>query len=179
MFLTHDQIREWGWRIPFVIGALLAVVAAIMRRHLQETDAFEEMQKSTKPRESSIRALMQLSARSAAGRRPDAGGTAAFYTYTTYMQKFLKLSVGLTDNQVTLVTASSLIFAMCLQPIYGMISDRIGRKWLLIGFGVFGTLFTMPLLTTLQDTKSAFARVPADLRRLDDRVRLHVDQRAW
>ena len=77
------------------------------------------------------------------------GGTAAFYTYTTYMQKFLKLSVHLTDDQTTLVTAGSLLFALLLQPIYGAISDKIGRKWLLIGFGAAGTLFTIPLLTAL------------------------------
>jgi MHS family alpha-ketoglutarate permease-like MFS transporter len=84
------------------------------------------------------------------------GGTTAFYTYTTYMQKFLKLSVGLTDNQTTLVTAGSLIFALFLQPIYGALSDRIGRKPLLIWFGVAGTLGTIPLLYSLQATKSAF-----------------------
>jgi MHS family alpha-ketoglutarate permease-like MFS transporter len=66
------------------------------------------------------------------------------------MQKFLKLSVGLTDDQTTMVTLSALIFGIVLQPIYGAISDRIGRKWLLIGFGVAGVLFTIPLLTSLQ-----------------------------
>jgi MHS family alpha-ketoglutarate permease-like MFS transporter len=66
------------------------------------------------------------------------------------MQKFLKLSVGLSDDQTTMVTGASLIFAMALQPIYGMISDVIGRKWLLIGFGVFGVLFTIPILNALQ-----------------------------
>jgi MFS transporter, MHS family, alpha-ketoglutarate permease len=85
-----------------------------------------------------------------------AGGTAAFYTYTTYMQKFLKLTVGLTDDQTTTVTAASLIFAMCLQPIYGAISDRIGRKWLLIAFGVTGVLFTIPILTSLQEARGPF-----------------------
>jgi MHS family alpha-ketoglutarate permease-like MFS transporter len=85
-----------------------------------------------------------------------AGGTTCFYTYTTYMQKFLKLSVGLTDNQTTLVSAASLVFALCLQPIYGAISDRIGRKPLLIWFGLMGTVFTIPLLRTLQATTTAF-----------------------
>jgi MHS family alpha-ketoglutarate permease-like MFS transporter len=70
------------------------------------------------------------------------------------MQKFLKLSVGLNDNQTTLVTAGSLVFALCLQPIYGALSDRIGRKALLIWFGVTGTIFTIPLLDSLQATKS-------------------------
>jgi len=83
------------------------------------------------------------------------GGTTAFYTYTTYMQKFLKLSVGLTPGQTTLVTAGALIFALCLQPLYGALSDRIGRKPLLIWFGLGGTLFTIPLLNALQATHSA------------------------
>jgi MHS family alpha-ketoglutarate permease-like MFS transporter len=82
------------------------------------------------------------------------GGTTAFYTYTTYMQKFLRLSVGLNDSQTTIVTAGSLIFALVLQPIYGAISDRIGRKPLLIWFGVMGTIGTIPLLDALQATRS-------------------------
>jgi len=152
VFLTNDQIREWGWRIPFVIGALLAVTALIMRRNLQETDAFEAA-KSVARRGGSLAALARHPREVALVVGLTAGGTAAFYTYTTYMQKFLKLSVGLTDDQTTMVTLASLVFGMVLQPIYGAISDRIGRKWLLIGFGVAGVLFTIPLLTTLQSVK--------------------------
>jgi MHS family alpha-ketoglutarate permease-like MFS transporter len=105
-------------------------------------------------RESSTRALMKYKREVLLVVGLTMGGTTAFYTYTTYMQKFLKLSVGLNDNQTTLVTAGSLIFALCLQPIYGALSDRIGRKALLIWFGVMGTLFTIPLLDSLQATKS-------------------------
>ena len=83
-----------------------------------------------------------------------AGGTAAFYTFTTYMQTFVKLSVGLTEDQTTLVIFGSLVFATLLQPLYGALSDRIGRKPLLIFFGVAGTLATIPILTTLKETKS-------------------------
>ena len=83
------------------------------------------------------------------------GGTTALYTYTTYMQKFLKLSGRLNDKQTTL-TGGSLIFALCLQPLYGALSDRIG-KWLFIWFGATGTVFTIPLLHTLQATKTALA----------------------
>ena len=66
------------------------------------------------------------------------------------MQKFLKLSVGLTDAQTTWVSAGTLVFAMILQPIYGALADRIGRRRLLLGIGVLGTLGTVPLLTTIQ-----------------------------
>ena len=149
VFLSPEEIRAWGWRIPFFIGAMLAVIALIMRRNLQETEAFEAAQK-TASRTSSLRALMKYPREVMLVVGLTAGGTAAFYTYTTYMQKFLKLSVGLTDDQTTLVTISSLVFGIILQPIYGAISDRIGRKWLLIAFGVCGVLFTIPLLTALQ-----------------------------
>jgi MHS family alpha-ketoglutarate permease-like MFS transporter len=152
VFLSSDEIRAWGWRIPFFIGALLSVIALVMRRHLQETEAFEAAQKIAK-RTSSLRALMKYPREILLVVGLTAGGTAAFYTYTTYMQKFLKLSVGLTDDQTTSVTLCSLVFGIILQPIYGAISDRIGRKWLLIAFGVSGVLFTIPLLTTLQTAK--------------------------
>jgi MHS family alpha-ketoglutarate permease-like MFS transporter len=158
VFLTNEELRAWGWRIPFVIGAMLAVIAAVMRRNLHETDDFVAAAAAGKlvKRESSIRALFRYPREVALVVGLTMGGTAAFYTYTTYMQKFLKLSVGLTDNQTTLVAASSLIFALILQPIYGTISDKIGRKWLLIGFGVSGTLFTIPILSALQATKSGW-----------------------
>lgn len=156
VFLTGDEIRAWGWRIPFFIGAALAVTALIMRRNLHETEAFEAAKKVAK-RTSSLRALAKFPREILLVVGLTAGGTAAFYTYTTYMQKFLKLSVGLTDDQTTLVTLCALVFGMLLQPIYGALSDRIGRKWLLIGFGVSGVLFTIPLLTTLQTVKTPFA----------------------
>ena len=105
------------------------------------------------------------------------GGTTAFYTYTTYMQKFLKLSVGLNDTQTTLVTAGSLIFALFLQPIYGALSDRIGRKTLLIWFGVTGTLCTIPLLYSLQAAKSALVAFLLICGGLADRGGLYLDQR--
>src|SRR5437667_2360250 len=153
VFLTADQLKAWGWRIPFLIGAMLAIIALAMRRNLHETDAFIEARKPQR-RESSVRALAKYPREILLVVGLTMGGTTAFYTYTTYMQKFLKLSAGLNDNQTTLVTAGSLIFALCLQPIYGTLSDRIGRKALLIWFGVMGTLFTIPLLDALQATKS-------------------------
>jgi MHS family alpha-ketoglutarate permease-like MFS transporter len=156
IFLTNDQIRSWGWRIPFFVGALLALIALFMRRTLHETDAFKAAKQIVK-KTSSLRALMRYPREVLLVVGLTAGGTAAFYTYTTYMQKFLKLSVGLTDNETTMVTLSALCFGMALQPIYGAISDRIGRKWLLIAFGVTGVLFTIPLLTTLESARGPFA----------------------
>jgi MHS family alpha-ketoglutarate permease-like MFS transporter len=153
VFLTEDELKAWGWRIPFVIGAALAIVAAVMRRGLHETEAFEEAKKVVKPT-GSITGLLQYPRELLLVVGLTAGGTAAFYTFTTYMQTFVKLSVGLTADQTTTVIFGSLVFATILQPIYGAISDRIGRKPVLIFFGVVGTLATVPILTELKSSKS-------------------------
>lgn len=86
-----------------------------------------------------------------------AGGTAAFYTFTTYMQTFAKLTIGLGDRATTLVMAGSLVFASALQPIYGALSDRVGRKPLLVAFGIAGTIGTVPLLDALRGARSSWA----------------------
>jgi MHS family alpha-ketoglutarate permease-like MFS transporter len=153
LFLSPEELKAWGWRIPFVIGALLAVISAVMRRTLHETEQFVEAKKSV--RQMNLwRGLMRYPREVALVVGLTAGGTAAFYTFTTYMQTFVKLSVGLNDQQTTYIIAGSLIFATFLQPVYGALSDKIGRKPLLIFFGVAGTLLTVPLITALQQTKS-------------------------
>ncbi len=157
VFLTPEQLKQWGWRIPFAIGALLALYALYMRRDMHETDHFKVAQKQVKKAgESSLKILLQHWPQLLLVVGITIGGTSAFYTYTTYMQKFLKLSVKLSDEQTTLVTAGYLLFAIMLQPIYGAISDKVGRKAMLVTFGVFGTALTYPLLITLQSTTSPF-----------------------
>jgi MFS transporter, MHS family, alpha-ketoglutarate permease len=155
VFLTAEQLRAWGWRIPFFIGGLLAITALLMRRSLHETEHFVAARPQVR-KESSIRALARYPREVLVVVGLTMGGTTAFYTYTTYMQKFLKLSVGLADNQTTLITGGSLVFALFLQPAYGALSDRVGRKPLLVWFGVMGTIFTIPILRALQGTKSTW-----------------------
>ncbi len=150
-FLTIDELKAWGWRIPFVIGALLAVYALYMRRDLDETDHYRKASK-TLTNSGSLKILLLHWREFLLVIGITIGGTSAFYTYTTYMQKFLKLSVGLDDKNVTFIVLCYLIFAIFLQPIYGAISDRIGRKPLLIWFGVMGVISTIPILTILSKT---------------------------
>ncbi len=155
LFLTTDQLKDWGWRIPFVIGALLSVVTLYMRRDMAEPDLFTAAKRTTRGMGSlgrlvaEWRAVLLIVGLTV-------GGASAFYTYTSYMQKFLKLSVGLTDDQTTAVAAGSLLFAIVIHPLYGALSDRIGRKPLLLGFGIVGGLGTYPLLTTLKATPEPF-----------------------
>ena len=85
------------------------------------------------------------------------GGTLAFYTYTTYMQKFLVNTVHLSIEKATTITFFLMLIFACLQPVFGWISDIYGRKPLLMGFGLLGTLFTVPILTAISQTSSEWA----------------------
>ncbi len=154
VFLTHEQLVSWGWRIPFVIGALLAVFAAVMRRDLPETESFRKASEKKQTRGNTLAALARYPREVAIVVGLTAGGTAAFYTFTTYMQTFVRQTAGFSDLTTTYVIAGSLIFASLLQPIYGLLSDHIGRKPLLVFFGIAGTLLTVPLLTALSGTRS-------------------------
>ena len=156
VFLTEKQLHQWGWRIPFIIGAILSLVALYLRTHLHESDAFEKEDKTNKAR-GTLRELLTHPKAIATVIGLTLGGTLAFYTYTTYMQKFLVNTVGLSKNQSTLLSFCSLFIFALVQPMFGLLSDKIGRRPLLMGFGLLGTLFTIPLLTTLSHTQNMWA----------------------
>jgi MFS transporter, MHS family, alpha-ketoglutarate permease len=95
-----------------------------------------------------------------------AGGTLAFYAYTTYMQKFLVNTSGFGRETASQVMTIALFFFMCLQPLFGSISDRVGRKPVMAAFGLLGVLFTVPIFTALEQVQSpitAFLLVMAAL----------------
>ncbi|RBL89657.1 MFS transporter [Chitinophaga flava] len=153
VFLSPAQLHEWGWRIPFVIGALLAFFALYLRTHMQESGSFEKHKTSTN--KGSVKALFQQYPRAAfTVIGLTMGGTLAFYTYTTYMQKFLVNTVHLTIERATTITFYVMLIYAVLQPLFGWLSDIFGRKPLLIGFGVLGTLCTVPILSTISQTSS-------------------------
>jgi MHS family alpha-ketoglutarate permease-like MFS transporter len=148
--LSEQQMQAWGWRIPFVIGAALSVIALYLRRTMEETKAFEKGTRHTKSNQKGrLPELLQHRKAVAIVVALTLGGTVAFYTFTTYAQKFLVNTVHLTRQESTLVMFWALLIYACLQPLFGWLSDKIGRKPLLISFGITGTLFTVPLLTTL------------------------------
>ncbi|KMQ59453.1 alpha-ketoglutarate transporter [Chryseobacterium angstadtii] len=154
LLLTETQLEEWGWRIPFVIGALLSVIALYLRANLHETEAFENKKELSEKKKGTVTELLKHPKALLTVIGLTLGGTLAFYTYTTYMQKFLVNTVHLTKEQSTLISFISLFIFACLQPVFGALSDRVGRRPLLLGFGILGTVFTVPLLTALSTTTS-------------------------
>lgn len=154
--LTEQQLNDWGWRIPFAIGALLAVTVMYLRRTMQETESFELVSKSNRPK-ASIRELMKYPREVLTVIGLTLGGTISYYTYTTYPQKFLVNSAGFSKSEATLISALSLIVFIFLQPLFGALSDRVGRRPLLIAFGVLGTLLSYTILSGIAGSTTAEA----------------------
>jgi len=152
VFLTTEQLEDWGWRIPFLIGALAAVTALWLRRGMEETESFAH-KRSTDV--SPMQRLLQHPRQLLTVVGLTMGGTLAFYTYTTYMQKYLANSVGMSNNDATLISGATLFLFALLQPLMGALSDRIGRRPVLLSFGVLGTLLTVPILSALREAQSA------------------------
>ena len=164
--LTREQLYAWGWRIPFAIGALLAVIVFYIRRRLAETQSFENARAADKPKSSSLNLFRDHPKEALLVMALTAGGTLAFYAYTTYMQKFLVNTAHLPETSVSWIMAAALLLFVCLQPLAGHISDRVGRKPLMVGFGIAGVLLSVPifmLLERVQDPVIAFLLVFAAL----------------
>lgn len=150
VFLTEQQLQSWGWRIPFGIGAVLAVTALYLRRGLHESKDFTASHKQKE--RGTLKLLFRYPKAVFTVVGLTLGGTVAFYTFTTYMQKFLVNTAGFSAADATLISTCTLIFFMLLQPLFGLWSDYIGRKPLLIGFGVLGSLTTVMILKQLSVT---------------------------
>jgi MFS transporter, MHS family, alpha-ketoglutarate permease len=165
--LGEDAMQSWGWRIGFFAGALLAVVVFFIRRGLDETLSYENVAAKSERRRSSLVTLFREHPREAlliVG--ITAGGTASFYAYTVYMQKFLVNTSGFSRASASQIMTIALLVLLFLQPVVGRLSDLTGRRRVMLLFGIGGTLFTYPIFSTLAVTQhagTAFALVMAGL----------------
>jgi len=154
--LDEAALEAWGWRVAFAIGAALALIVYLLRRNLAETEAFEKLDKgrarstarslwAAHPREFLIVAAIS------------GGGSCAFYAYTTYMQKFLVNTSGFGRQAATEIMTAALVIYMLAQPAFGAIADRVGRKPMLLLFGVGGMIVSVPVFSALAATSSTAA----------------------
>ena len=152
--LTPEQISDWGWRVAFGLGGIAAVVVFWLRRSMDESlDAasIEAAREGTAGKAGSLQELFVHQW------RPlllcfliTAGGTLAFYTYSVIGPKMVQAQFAggdvLTGTVINLVALTAL---MLLQPLGGWLSDIVGRKTLLMFFGVGGVLYTWFLVLYL------------------------------
>jgi MHS family alpha-ketoglutarate permease-like MFS transporter len=152
--MSEAALEGWGWRIPFVIGGVLAVSVFYLRRGIVETESFRKVEQAAEgPRSGFWQLLTQHPRETVTVMFLTAGGTLAFYAYAIYAQKFLVNTSGFDRETATWISSGSLLFFVCLQPLVGALSDRIGRKPLMVAFGVLGTLLTYPIFTALGATR--------------------------
>lgn len=152
--LTDAQLYAFGWRIPFIIGALGAVDVLWLRLSMDESAQFTAKNKQNK-QAGSFALLMKYPKQVAIVVGMTLGGTISFYSYTTYMQQFMINSAGMDKETVAMINFLVLLVMVALQPLFGHLSDKIGRRPLLIFFGIGGTLLTVPLFTLLAHVSTA------------------------
>lgn len=155
-FFNDAQLRAWAWRIPFVVGALGAIIVLYLRLSMDETNQFKESAKNGK-KKGTLKQLVKYPGQVLTVIGLTFGGTIAFYTYTTYMQKFMINTLGLPTRLTTEINFCALFIFMVMQPVFGHLSDKIGRKPLLYWFGIMGTLLTVPIFKGLQTFDSPFS----------------------
>ncbi|MBI0328758.1 MFS family transporter [Burkholderia plantarii] len=148
-FLTTEELRAWGWRIPFVVGAAAALVSVYLRKSLDETSTSE----SRHARDAgTIRGVMQHKGAFFTVVGFTAGGSLIFYTFTTYMQKYLVNTAGMHAKTASNVMTVALLVYMLLQPVFGALSDRIGRRTSMLLFGGLAVIGTVPLMHAIAGT---------------------------
>ncbi|SEJ12296.1 MULTISPECIES: MFS family transporter [unclassified Pseudomonas] len=151
-FLSADELKAYGWRIPFVVGAVAAVISLLLRRSLKETTTAEARQ--DKDAGSMAALFRDNKAAFITVLGYTAGGSLIFYTFTTYMQKYLVNTVHMDAKVASYIMTGALFLYMCMQPVFGALADKIGRRASMLWFGGLGTLCTVPLLLTLKTTTS-------------------------
>ncbi|TDE59925.1 MFS transporter [Nonomuraea mesophila] len=158
--LAEADMDGWGWRIPFFVGAVLSLVGLWIRRGADETSAVVDEVRQGKAERQKMFEFLRLHPRSAATIVGiTIAGTVAYYTWTTFLPTYAQITVGFDEANSLQIGTISLIFFMILQPLLGMLSDRIGRRPMLITFGLGFVLLPVPLLSLLTDSYGSLLAV--------------------
>ncbi len=144
--LSDGQMDGWGWRLPFFVGAVLSLVGFWIRQGAYETHQAPS-EKAERP--GLFDALRSYPRQSLLICGITAGGTIAYYTWTSYLPTYAELNTDISKSQALLSGTLSLAFFALLQPVGGLLSDRFGRRPLLLFFGIGFAVLSVPLLRSL------------------------------
>lgn len=156
--LTTEQMETWGWRTAFAVGAAGAVAVLWLRRGMDETESFRRAVDAERhgrgPARGSLGLLLAHPRQCLLVVGMTMGGTLFFYTYTTYLQKFMVNTSGIAKPTAAWINFFALLVFVVLQPMVGRLSDRTGRRPLLIAFGILAAVMVVPSLTLLSHTSN-------------------------
>ena len=161
--MPESHIQSWGWRIPFFVGGALAIAVFWIRQGMDETPSFA---RKGAERASTLMLFAKHPRASLTVIGLTAGGTLTYYVYGAYTQQFLVNTAGFSKPAAAAINTGTLALFILVQPLFGALSDRIGRRPLLIAFGILGSLTAWPILSTLARTHdfwTAFALVMAGM----------------
>ncbi|PHY13109.1 alpha-ketoglutarate permease [Caulobacter sp. B11] len=145
--LTPAELSAWGWRVPFFIGAALAVIVFWIRAGLHESASFTAAKAAGAPRAETLSMFRDHPREALAIIGLTAAGSLAFYAYTTYMLKFLTNTTGFSKPMAGAVNLATLVGFMLIQPLFGWMSDKVGRRrMLIIAFGG-GAILAWPIFS--------------------------------
>jgi MHS family alpha-ketoglutarate permease-like MFS transporter len=153
--LSKAALEAWGWRIPFAIGGVLAIVVFWIRTGLDETRAYLRAAAETAQRGQTMTLFREHPREFAIVLVLTASGSLAFYAYTTYMQKFLVNTAHFSKDTGTAIMAGVLVLYMLIQPAIGWLSDHVGRKTTMAVGLALGAIATFPVMTAISHTTSA------------------------
>ncbi|MCP1572394.1 citrate-proton symporter [Herbaspirillum rubrisubalbicans] len=147
-WLDAAQIAAWGWRIPFFVGCLIVPFIFLLRRSLQETEAFQA--RAHRPALGEVYRTMLANWKTViAGMLLVAMTTTTFYLITVYTPTFGRAVLKLSTQASLVVTLLVGLSNFCWLPIGGMVSDRIGRRPVLLAITVLAILTAYPALSWL------------------------------
>ncbi|MFH8346437.1 MFS transporter [Streptomyces sp. NPDC018045] len=146
--LTDGQMGQWGWRVVFLLGAVFSLLGLWIRSGARETRS-EEQRAAARP--GLFEALRRHPRQSLLICGITAGGTLAYYTWTTYLPTYAQVNAGFDKSEALTAGTLSLLFFALLQPLGGLLSDRVGRKPLLLGFALGFAVLAVPLLHLVTD----------------------------
>ena len=152
--LAAETLDSWGWRVPFLLGLVIGPVGLFIRRHLQETEAFLEARAAGTVRQGFGTTLATHLREVLVCMGLTTSGTISFYVILLYMPTFARTQLHLPLDQAFIAQSISLVCMIVLTPLSGALSDRIGRKPIIIAALSLYLALVYPLFNWVYDNPS-------------------------
>lgn len=152
--LAPEALDSWGWRVPFLVGLVIGPVGLFIRRNLEETDAFLEVRSATVLGRGFGATLIAQLKGALASIGLITAGTSSFYVILLYMPTFARIQLHVPLDQAFIAQSIGIVCMIVLIPLFGALSDRVGRKPILIASLALYFILAYPLFDWLRQNPS-------------------------